>query len=97
MVFNPSQQLQSEGSEVPSTLEIFCQTAKTHMADLENLLKSTDETYSQALVSFGDKQLESHDFFSIFQNFFNELKEAKAENEAREELVKASFNVSKFM
>ncbi|CAG5098861.1 Oidioi.mRNA.OKI2018_I69.XSR.g16043.t1.cds [Oikopleura dioica] len=82
------QQLQSEGSEVPSTLEIFCQTAKTHMADLENLLKSTDETYSQALVSFGDKQLESHDFFSIFQNFFNELKEAKAENEAREELVK---------
>ena len=67
------------------------------MADLENLLKSTDETYSQALVSFGDKQLESHDFFSIFQNFFNELKEAKAENEAREELVKASFNLSKFM
>ncbi|CBY24229.1 unnamed protein product [Oikopleura dioica] len=82
------QQLQSEGSEVPSTLEIFCETAKTHISDLENLLKATDETYSQTLISFGDKQLESHDFFSLFQNFFNELKEAKAENEAREELVK---------
>jgi len=69
-------------------LEIFCQTAKTHISDLENLLIATDETYSQTLISFGDKQLESHDFFSLFQNFFNELKEAKAENEAREELVK---------
>ena len=64
------------------------------MTDLENLLKATDETYSQALVSFGDKQLESHDFFSIFQKFFDELKEAKAENEAREELVKVSLPAS---
>lgn len=72
-------------------MEIFCETAKTHISDLENLLKATDETYSQTLISFGDKQLESHDFFSLFQNFFNELKEAKAENEAREELAKVKL------
>lgn len=89
------EQLREEGGHVPPTLEIFCQIAKTQMADLETHIKDTDETYQKTLTRFGEKQMESHDFFSLFLQLINELREAKLENEKREEAVKDQIRQEK--
>jgi hypothetical protein len=66
-------------------LETFCQSASGHLSDLEKRLSTTDTRFSTTASRYGEKQIESHDFFKTFSEFFASLQDAKTENEKREQ------------
>lgn len=66
-------------------LESFCDSASAHLSDLEKRLSTTDSRFKTTAERFGEKQIDSHDFFKTFSEFFVSLSEAKAENEKREQ------------
>ena len=82
---NIFQALISEHQLAPSILETFCQSASGHLTDLEKRLASTDSRFTATANRYGEKQIESHDFFKTFSEFFASLQEAKADNEKREQ------------
>ena len=66
-------------------LESFCDSASAHLSDLEKRLSTTDSRFKTTAERFGEKQIDSHDFFKTFSEFFASLSDAKAENEKREQ------------
>ena len=73
-----------ENSSAPR-LESFCSSASGQLRDVDERLTLTDSKFKATAERFGEKQVESHDFFKMFAEFFAALNEAKAENEKREQ------------